>query len=68
MQIKLKGILSERGMSQKELAELTGLPASAISNMVSNQRQKINKQQLMRVCEALNIKRIEYILELVKGR
>lgn len=68
LHIKLKEILSERGMSQKELAEKAGLRANAISEMVNNQRQTFNKEQLMKVCEALDIERIEDILEIVEGR
>lgn len=66
LHIKLKEILEEREMSQKKLAELTGLRANAISEMVNNQRQTFNKEQLMKVCEALDIKSVEDILEIVE--
>ncbi len=63
LRIKLKEILSIRDMTQKQLAELTGLRANAISEMVNNQRQTINKQHLAKVCEVLDIKDVDEILE-----
>jgi len=68
IRIKLKEALNERGMSQKELAEKSGLRANAISEMVNNQRTTINREQLAKVCETLEIEHIEDILELVEGR
>ncbi len=64
--IKLKEVLVERGITQKQLAEQSGIRANAISEMVNNQRQTINKDQLAKVCEVLGIERVEDMLEFRK--
>ncbi|MDM5229665.1 helix-turn-helix domain-containing protein [Lysinibacillus pakistanensis] len=64
--IKLKEVLAERGITQKQLAEQSGIRANAISEMVNNQRQTINKDQLAKVCEVLGIERVEDMLEFRK--
>ena len=55
IRIKLKEALNERGMSQKELAEKSGLRANAISEMVNNQRSTINREHAALVAKTLNI-------------
>ena len=55
IRIKLKDALQERGMSQKELAEKSGLRANAISEMVNNQRSTINKEHAALVANVLGI-------------
>ena len=64
--IKLKEVLAEREITQKQLAEQSGIRANAISEMVNNQRQTINKEQLAKVCEVLGIERVEDMLEFRK--
>ncbi|AHJ87447.1 putative XRE family transcriptional regulator [Bacillus phage Bp8p-C] len=63
--LKIKDVLEERGMDQKELANLTGLRAAAISEMANNRRTVLNKAHLSKIMDALNITRLEDILELV---
>lgn len=55
IRIKLKEVLNQRGMSQKELAKKTGLRANAISEMVNNQRSTINREHAALVAKVLNI-------------
>lgn len=54
-------------MTQKELAELSGLRANAISEIVNNQRSTINKEHLMRICDVLEIDDISELIEIVKS-
>ena len=63
--VKLKEVLVEREITQKQLVEMTGLRPAAVSELVNNQRTSINKDHIARICEALGIKKIEEIIELV---
>ena len=65
--IKLGKILKDKDMTQKELAELSGLRANAISEIVNNQRSTINKEHLMKICDALEIDDISELIEIVKS-
>ena len=55
IRFKLKEVLYERGITQKDLAERTGLRANAISEMVNNQRSTINREHAAIVANALEI-------------
>ncbi|MEK5070777.1 helix-turn-helix domain-containing protein [Sporosarcina sp. FSL K6-1508] len=55
IRFKLKEVLNERGITQKDLAERTGLRANAISEMVNNQRSTINREHAAIVANALEI-------------
>lgn len=66
MRVKLKEILEERSMTQGELVKMTGLRQAVVSELVHNQRMSLKKEHITKICEALNIKRIEEILELVE--
>jgi putative transcriptional regulator len=65
VRLKLKGILDERGISQKELAKLTEIQESLISFLVRNKRDSINTIHLAKVMRALDITDFNEILELV---
>jgi transcriptional regulator with XRE-family HTH domain len=56
LKTKLKEILKERGMTQKELSELTKLRPNAISEITKNTRDSINREHIGKIAEALNIK------------
>lgn len=64
--IRLSEILKEKGMTQKELAKLTGLRANVISELVNNQRTTFNKEHLMKICDTLEIDDISELIEIVK--
>lgn len=51
---RLKLTMQLRGMTQRELAEKTGLTEASISRYVSGQRVP-NVESLMKICEALMI-------------
>lgn len=61
--LKLKEVLNERGITQKELASITGLRPNAISEMVNNNRQTFNREQVAKVITALGITDMNEIFE-----
>ncbi|KYG90883.1 hypothetical protein A0U40_17595 [[Bacillus] sp. KCTC 13219] len=63
MRVKLKEILKERGITQLELSEMTGIRQAAISDLVNNRRDTINKSQLESICKVLKIKSFDDILD-----
>lgn len=62
--VKIKDVLADRGLTQKDLAEMTGIRAAAISEMAQGTRTVINKVHLSKIMNALGITRLEDILEL----
>ncbi|QNG59948.1 helix-turn-helix transcriptional regulator [Bacillus sp. PAMC26568] len=62
-QVKLKQVLENKGISQKELAQKTGLREATISELVNNTRSAYNKNHLLRIMEALNISDLNELLE-----
>lgn len=64
VKLRLKEILIEKQITQKDLAKLTGLRENTISDMVRNNRTCVNIKNLEKVCNALNIKDIREILVL----
>lgn len=55
LKVKLKEVLNERGMSQVELAEKTGLTRTVISELATNRRTSINREHITKVLQALEI-------------
>lgn len=64
VRIKLKKILLEREITQKELAEKTGLRQNVISEMANNQRNTFNREQVAKVIEYLGITDMNEIFEI----
>lgn len=63
VRLKLKMILFDRGITQKELAEKTGLRQNVISEMVNNQRNTINREQVAKIIKYLEITDMNEIFE-----
>jgi len=63
MRIKLKEVMEERELTQSKLAEMTGIRQAAISEIVNNRRDTINKAHLETICKALGIIDFNEILE-----
>lgn len=59
--IKLKQILKERDLSQRELARMTGLRFNTISHRCSDNVDRIYLSTLETVCKVLNIDTQELI-------
>lgn len=66
--IRLQEILDERGITQKQLSEMTKLRPTTISEMCNNVRSTINKEHLVKVAEALGIEKVDEMLEFRKMR
>lgn len=64
LQINLKRLLMEKGITQKELAEITGLREATISEIANNSRTTINKEQLLLIMRTLDIKDINRIINI----
>lgn len=56
--------LAERNMTQKELAEITGIRPAAISELCNNQRTSINRDHLTKIAEALEIEDVRQLIDL----
>jgi DNA-binding Xre family transcriptional regulator len=71
LRIRLKELLKERDMNQKELIkaikEKTGreLRAATISEIANNQRTTINREHLELIATTLEIKDVSQLIELV---
>lgn len=65
LRIRLKEVLEERGINQTELADLSGVRRPSISEFATDARTTINKKQLLKIMEALNITDIRELLEIV---
>lgn len=55
VETRLAELLSERGLTQRKLVELTGLRPQAISRMVTNRIDRIELSHIERVMDALEI-------------
>lgn len=63
--IKLRQVLDERNMTQKELAELTGIRPNAISMIVRGYIERLNLDHIARIATALDISEINELIELM---
>ncbi|MGN0597767.1 MAG: helix-turn-helix domain-containing protein [Ruminiclostridium sp.] len=59
--IKLKELLKEYGMTQAELAKLTGIRPSTICDMCNGISQFIKLEHIDRICKALNCSISEFL-------
>lgn len=66
VKFKLKEILEERNITQKQLSELSKVREATISEIIRGSRTVINFRHLSAIAEALNIYEIEKIMVLVK--
>lgn len=62
--VKLKEVLNERGMSQVELAEKTGLTRTVISELATNRRISVNREHITKVIQTLEITDMNEIFEI----
>ncbi|WP_181349375.1 helix-turn-helix transcriptional regulator [Thalassobacillus sp. CUG 92003] len=61
--LKVDKVLKARGMTQKELADRTGVRSAAINEMCSNYRTAINRDYVGKIAEALQITDVSELLE-----
>ena len=62
---RLKILLAERDMNQKDLAERTGLTTRLISEIVNNKVKMYPKEALEKIMVALDIANLGELLELI---
>lgn len=60
--VRLKDILAERNMSQRELARLTGLRPNTISHLCSNEVDRVHLSTFEIICKTLGIELHELIV------
>lgn len=64
IRIRLKELLNERGITQKELAKKTSIRESTISEICRNSKTTMNFKHITKIAEVLEIKDISEIIEL----
>ncbi|MDT2640759.1 helix-turn-helix transcriptional regulator [Enterococcus dongliensis] len=64
--IRLKELVNERGISLRELARLSDIEPSKINKMANGKRERIYLPHIERIAESLNISDISEIIELIK--
>lgn len=55
IRIRLKEILEEKGISQRELARMMGIRHPTINHLCSDNVDRVYLRTLEQICEALNI-------------
>ena len=66
IKLKIKEILEERNLTQKNLASLSGIRESTISDIVRGTRTVINFDHLSKIAEALDITDISKLIDFEK--
>ena len=64
IKIRLKEILDERGLKQKDLAKQTGIGESTISDICRGTRTVMNFEHIAKIVEVLEIKDIGDLIKL----
>ncbi len=64
----LKKVLEERGIEQKQLAEMTEIREATISEIVRNKNKMFPRHVLEKIAEALNIDDIREIITIVDDK
>lgn len=62
---RIKDELDARGMTQKELADLTGIRPATINDLYHDRSKQFPRDVLEKIASALNIDEISEIIELV---
>ena len=65
IEIQLKQILSEMDMTQKQLAEKTGIRPAAISSLTRGYVERLNIDHLERICDSLDIYDMNKLLKII---
>ena len=63
IKLKVKELLEEREITQKKLAQMSGIRESTISDIVRGTRTVINFEHLSKVAEALEIDNISHLID-----
>ena len=63
VKLKVKELLEERNITQKKLAQISGIRESTISDIVRGTRTVINFEHLSKIAEALEIDNITQLID-----
>ena len=63
VKLKVKELLEERNITQKKLAQISGIRESTISDIVRGTRTVINFEHLSKIAEALEIHNISQLID-----
>lgn len=67
IRVTLRDTLNARGLDQKRLAEMTGLTTRTISELASGKMQRLPKDALARIADALNTDDIRDIITIERS-
>ncbi|WP_370684192.1 MULTISPECIES: helix-turn-helix domain-containing protein [Enterococcus] len=68
VELLINDLLAERNMSLRELARLSGIEPSNLSNLANGKRKRIYLEHIERIADALEIEDISRIMRLNKTR
>lgn len=63
VKLKVKELIEENGITQKKLAEMSGIRESTISDIVRGTRTVINFEHLSKIAEALEVSNITELID-----
>jgi putative transcriptional regulator len=63
--VKVKKLMKEKGVSQKEIASITGLSPTTVSKVVRNQIDRIDRNTVEILCKYFEISSINDFFELI---
>ena len=63
IKLKIKQLLSERGLTQKTLAEKAGVRGNTISDLMKDDRTAVHFETLEKVAQALEVEHISELLD-----
>ena len=66
VEVLINDLLAERQISLRELARLSGIEPSNLSNLANGKRQKIYLEHIERIADALEIVDISEIIRIVE--
>ena len=64
VKLKIAELLDRKNMTQKELADLTGIRPTAISELCRGIKERVQLDHLSRIATALNISDIRELIDL----
>lgn len=63
IELKVKELLKQKNISQKELAKIANIRESTVSDIVRGTRTGINFEHLSRIAEALDVQDITQLID-----
>ena len=66
VELLINDLLAERSMSLRELARLSGIEPSNLSNLANGKRERIYLEHIERIADALEITDTSKIMKLIR--